>query len=313
MTDIESYSPKAYIYLRVSTDYQTQVDKNSFETQKRHCLDLCAKNKIEVGKIIQQVASGRKPRKELMDMINNDLNNGDFLVVYDISRLARSKEIVSSIAEILKTKNCRLLTVIEEIDTFKDDSSLIMHASIAEKESKKIAERVKSGIETKKLRGEHLGNLPYGYKFVDGKGSPLVKDDEQQKVIEMIRAWRAEGKSAYAITIQLNRRNIPTPKKSKTDAWNNKTVQLILERDDSKLLMKGKKSWYLKNQDDEETAVNEKGDDDIMKQDNVLITKYEEKPLFFLRALVFKRRLEFMLTGEEILELEKEDLIRLLK
>ena len=339
------HEPVAYIYLRVSTKYQTQADRNSFETQKRLCIELCEKHKIPVAKIIEQVKSGRKVRHELVNVINKELQKTDAIVVYSISRFARNQKQAHTLVDALTSKKCRLLTVTERMDTADDDKMLGIFAWVAEMESREIAERVRVSLQTKKLRGEHLGNVPYGYKFLEGKGSPIVKDDEQQKVIEQIRAWRAEGKSLYEITNRLNREQVPTPKRTKSGGWNGRSVKLILERDESKLLVKGKRSWYIEKEkqereenpetfEEKETVDDTSEEEESSDEDNT--TKETEpptetskelvppnviqspqidlgkKPLIFLRALLTKRREEFGISEEEIRGLEKEDIIELL-
>lgn len=242
------HEPVAFIYIRVSTEYQVQTDSNSVETQKRLCMELCEKKNIPVSKIIEQVKSGRKDRAALVNVIKNDLTRGDVIVVYSISRFARSQKQVHDLVDCLRRKKCRLLTVAENMDTMEDDRFLGIYAWVAEMESKQIGERVKVSLQSKKLRGEHTGNIPYGYRFLNGKGSPLVENEEQMKVLAMMREWRQTGKSIYEITTRLNTQQIPPPKKTKTGGWNDRSVKLILERDENSILKRGKRSWYLEQE-----------------------------------------------------------------
>jgi len=309
------HQPLAFIYIRVSTAYQIQTDSNSFETQKRLCMDMCEKKNLPVAKIIEQVRSGRKDRKELVNVVKNELTKGDVIVVYSISRFARSQKQVHDLVDILMKKQCRLISVAENMDTIDDDKLLGIYAWVAEMESKQIAERVKVSLQSKKLRGEHLGNLPYGYQFQEGRGSPLVLNEEQQKILRMMRAWRAEGKSIYGITKRLNAQQVPTPKKTKINGWNELTVKNLIQRDDSKILTRGKRSWYEKQEQTEEPT-DESPDEptsETTPATGVREMNLEQKPAIALRTMLMKRRQELGLLEEEIRELSKQDMIEILQ
>jgi DNA invertase Pin-like site-specific DNA recombinase len=282
-------------------------------------MEQCNKKNIPISKIIEQVRSGRKDRKELVNIVQNELTKGDVIVVYSISRFARSQKQVHNLVDVLMKKKCRLLTVAENMDTLEDDKFLGIYAWVAEMESKQIAERVSVSLQSKRLRGEHLGNVPYGYHFLEGKGSPLVKNEEEQRVIEMMRAWRKEGKSFYEITHKVNQMQIEPPKRRKDGwGWNDKTIKLIIERDDSKILLKVKRSWY-RDQDqptEEETVIEtfERLPTPTVEREKLPDTDSDlsQKPVIVIRSMLMKRRKEVGLTEEEIRALSKEDMIEIL-
>lgn len=330
--------------MRVSTDYQNQIDSNSIETQKRLCTEMCERKGIPVLKIIEQVKSGQKYRQELVDIIEKELKKGDAIVVFSISRFARTQRMTHNLVDTLKKKKCRLLSYCENMDTLEDDKFLGLYAWAAEMESKQISERVKLCMSSKKLRGEHMGNVPFGYKFVEERGSPLEVNPEEQELLQKMRDWRVnERVTYYEISRRLNVSGIPAPKSKKLGGWSLNSVRKLIERDDSKILMLGKRSWYaahcpqtieIETTTDivaEDTTKEETGDlrDPASEQEVPVPTPQEptasqsaepvvpnmnlhEKTIVFLRALAMKRKDDLGLNDAEIKELSREELLLLL-
>lgn len=318
----------AIIYIRVSTEYQTKADSNSIETQKRLCRDLCERKGIPVAKIIEQVKSGRKDRRELIDIVEKELKRGDAIVVWAVSRFARSQRTTHNLVDTLAKKKCRLLSYSENLDTSEDDKFLGLHAWIAEMESKQISDRVKMSLASKKMRGEHTGRVPFGYRFVDGKGSPLEQDPEKMALVERMREMHEKEKmSFHAISQRLNAEGILSPTGQKLCGWMSKTVKQIINRDDSAIRTLGKRSWYMENDPDQvqgmefqetvtETTDSTSNTQSITKEETAPPddnkAKLPTKSAAVLRALVMKRKYEFGLTDNEIREMSAEDLALIL-
>ena len=72
------------------------------------------------------------------------------------------------------------------------------------------------------------GQIPFGFVVVDRR---LVKCDEEQQVIGLVRQQRRNGLSLREIAEDLNRRLIPTKNHG---VWQANTVRNILERVESK-------------------------------------------------------------------------------
>lgn len=320
----------------MSTEYQVQVDSNSSEMQRAACYRLCEEKQLHVKRTIEQVKSGRKYRQDLFDIIQKEMKAGDSIVVYSISRFARKQLHAHNLLEILRKKKCRLLSVTENMDTSKDDSTVGLFAWLAELESRQIASRVKSALEEKKRRGEHFGAMPFGYMYSDGKGSPLIENPEEMELLQRLRKMRnEEGMTFSQIARKLNREGIPTPKKKEVCGWLEVTVRKIITRDDSKIPLKGKRSWYSnkeasqvveeENSSEEEVeeptmdfpeeknspgATHEETDPD--SEEPPLENSLEKKPLVMLRAMLMKRKVEFGLEDSDIKELSRENILELL-
>lgn len=315
------FKPAAIIYIRMSTQYQVQTDSNSSEMQRSACHGVCQRNDLFVKKVIEQVKSGRKYRKDLFDVIQNEMRAGDSIVVYSISRFARKQLHAHQLLEILKKKKCRLLSCSENVDTFKDDTIVGLFAWLAEIESKQTSARVKSSIEAKRLREEHIGALPYGYRYSDGKGSPLEICPQEMNTLARMRHWRGQENKSYSwISRQLNNELIPMPKKkTETGGWIDATVKKLIHRDDSKILMKGKRSWYLARvedlSDNESSDVPEVEEGDKDKEEVDLKCPDPElakKSLPLLRAMLIKRKDDFALSTDDVRDMSREDILSIL-
>jgi IS30 family transposase len=84
----------------------------------------------------------------------------------------------------------------------------------------------KLGIHDKGARKRAItqGQIPFGFDYKNGK---LEKNQEEQKVIRLIKQLRSNGLSFRGIAKELNKRLIPT---KKDGIWQGSTVSTILSR-----------------------------------------------------------------------------------
>ena len=90
-----------------------------------------------------------------------DLNNGDILIVSELSRLGRSVSEVIDIVDHMGKNNIRLICIKEKIDVSESDINstimLTLFSLLAEVERKLISMRTKEALSAKKLQGQKLG------------------------------------------------------------------------------------------------------------------------------------------------------------
>ncbi len=122
------------------------------------------------------------------------------LVVYSLSRLARSTRDAITISERLDRAGADLLSLSERIDTTTAAGKMVfrMLAVLAEFERDQIAERTRTAMQYKKSRGEFVDALPYGWR-IGADGVHLESDPAGQVVIGAARALRAQGLSLRRI------------------------------------------------------------------------------------------------------------------
>ncbi len=73
-------------------------------------------------------------------------------------------------------------------------------------------------------RDRYQGQIPFGFDYKNGK---LEKNQEEQKVIRIIKQMRLSGLSFRGIAKELNKRLVPT---KKNGIWQAGTVSTILSR-----------------------------------------------------------------------------------
>jgi len=86
--------PKAVIYVRVSTEEQTQ--NYSLESQEKECRAYAQRHNYEIDKVFREegasgkTIAGRPVLKELLAYSSNKKNNLSFILVYKYDRWARN-------------------------------------------------------------------------------------------------------------------------------------------------------------------------------------------------------------------------------
>jgi DNA invertase Pin-like site-specific DNA recombinase len=119
-------------------------------------------------------------------------NEGDIFVCYSLTRLARNLDISLKVYSYLKEKKVFLYAVKDSLDSRNRQSKLHfqMLSMFSELEADLIKDRVKSGMEMKKEKGEIVGRPPYGWMLEDGKQSNFIPNPKEQEVIQLMKNLR---------------------------------------------------------------------------------------------------------------------------
>lgn len=151
------------------------------------------------------------------------------LIVYSLSRLARSTKDTIAIGEKLDKAGADLVSLSEKIDTTSAAGKMIfrMLAVMAEFERDQVKERTSMAMAHKKSKGERVGTIPYGFDLADD-GVNLVRNETEQAVITMISELRGRGLSYRKIAAELESQEILT--KGGEKIWAHATIRKICER-----------------------------------------------------------------------------------
>jgi DNA invertase Pin-like site-specific DNA recombinase len=213
-------------YARVSSVGQATVGV-SLEAQETRLREAGA---VQV--FVDAGRSGRKMknRPELEAALRAvEAAPGSTLVVYSLSRLARSTRDALDISRRIDKAGARLVSVTESIDTKSAMGRCFfaVAAAFAQLESDQASERTIEGLSVLKAKRMKLGGArPYGYDVVDGR---LVPNAGEQKAIKLMRRLKAAGRSLTEIGDELRARGIRS--RSKSGLWQKTTVFDILARD----------------------------------------------------------------------------------
>ena len=195
-------------YIRVSTEGQAQ-DGVSLEAQRAKIEAWAMLNDYELVAVrVDAGISGKgMANRPGLQAALSDCRKGSALVVYSLSRLARSTKDTIEISERLAKSGADLVSLSEKIDTTSAAGKMVfrMLAVLAEFERDQISERTTTAMQFKKAQGERVGAIPYGYGLADD-GVRLQDNIEEQAVIRQARELKASGLSLRKIAVELQRR-----------------------------------------------------------------------------------------------------------
>lgn len=221
----------AIAYVRVSTNDQAEHGV-SLEAQSARIKQYCELNGITLtAEYVDAGLSGKRAdnRPELQAALEHVCKVGGILVVYSLSRLARSTKDTLAIAERLEAAGADLASLSERIDTTSAAGKMVfrMLAVLCEFERDQIAERTSAAMQHKRRRHERVGEVPFGYDLA-ADGVQLVENAAEQSVLSLINELRGAGESLRAIAAELNRRGVQT--KNGRPAWSHSTIQSLVNR-----------------------------------------------------------------------------------
>jgi site-specific DNA recombinase len=218
-------------YRRVSTAGQAEegVSLDAQEAKARAWAEISEAEEVIV--FTDAGISGKKAdnRPGLQDALS-ECRRGDVLLVYSLSRLARSTKDTIEIAETLERKGADLVSLSEKIDTTTAAGKMVfrMLAVLSEFERDQVSERTTAALAHKWSRREKLGgDVPFGY-VLEADGS-LSEERKEQDAIRLMQELRGGGHSLRAIGRELEARGVST--KQGRNHWHPQQVSAILKRE----------------------------------------------------------------------------------
>lgn len=224
----------AVAYLRVSTQAQADLGV-SLDAQKAQIQAYCAFNGLELSAVYCDAGlSGKRAdnRPELQRALDAACRCRGVLVVYSLSRLARSTKDTIAIADRLRSAGAEFASLSEKIDTQSASGKMIwqLFAVLAEYERNQISERVSSALQHKKRKCERVGTIPFGFDLA-ADGISLVTNDDEQETLHLIRDLRSAGQSYHQIAATLTASGHRT--KHGGTKWVHTSVRSIFKRSES--------------------------------------------------------------------------------
>jgi DNA invertase Pin-like site-specific DNA recombinase len=196
-------------YARVSTDGQV-TDGVSLDAQQARIRAWCEANGYNlVGLHLDAGLSGCRSdnRPGLQEALISACKQKAAVVVYSLSRLARSTKDAIVISERLARNGADLVSLSERIDTTTAAGKMVfrMLAVLAEFERDQVAERTKGALGHLRIQGKRIsGRIPYGYDL-EHDGQNLIPNPREQEGLLLIQALREKGlgrrRIAAALTI----------------------------------------------------------------------------------------------------------------
>jgi len=229
---------KAYAYLRVSTVGQA-VDGVSLAAQRSKIKSWCELNdhSLSADSIFSDKGksgsklNGRPELQKLLKAIRKHKSKRSVLVIYSLSRLARSTKDAISLAEMLDKSNCDLVSLSENLDSTSASGRMMFRllAVLGEFEAELVGERTRAALQYKRSRGERIsGKIPFGYDLCDDGIALIENKSEQATIREILKMRYKQGETLQGIADRLSWKGIPT--KTGLTKWSHASVQKILNR-----------------------------------------------------------------------------------
>lgn len=181
---------KIIAYSRISTD------KQDLEKQKHLIYEYATKNRVLIDDFIEVEASSRKDSKfRKIDELLEKLNNGDTLLVAELSRLGRNMLETLNIINTLSEKGIKIIFIRQpELSTTASHGKLLfaIYSYFAETEREFISIRTKQGLKAAKDKGKLLGR-PKGSKNKKQRILDPYKDEIKQYMkigLSMHSVWK---------------------------------------------------------------------------------------------------------------------------
>jgi len=185
-------------YVRVSTSEQ------EVEAQKAAINEAAAREGVKVSRFVEEVISSRKAERKIYEVVHG-LKEGETLIVYELSRLARSIGEVFEIVQEIKRRKASLWVLKPEIRTGIGGNDLLADmlvfalSTAAQIERDLISERTKNSLRAKRAQGVKLGRP-------EGKGRKVEEAAAKKKVVPeaLIESYKNRILTAAAIARLLN-------------------------------------------------------------------------------------------------------------
>ncbi len=202
----------ACCYVRYSSDKQQQ---QSIEYQLEKIKAFCDKHQIILREIYKDeaVTATSDARPSFQKMIHESEYKGwDYLIVYNLSRLARNVEDQMFYQKLLRQKGIMVISVEEKFDDSPEgDLFNLITAGINEYYSKNLAKRSFGGVLQNANRGQVIGGMPpLGYDV--SKDKYYVINEKEAKAVRIIFEKYMEGWSYQRISRHLNDLGFQTKK-----------------------------------------------------------------------------------------------------
>ena len=164
-------------YIRVSSDKQT------VENQRLAIHDYCQRNKLRVDDFIKvEMSTRRTPTQRRIDELLDRLQEGDTLIVAELSRLARSVGQIATTVDTLIKNTVKVIIIKENLLLngrldMNTKATLGLFSILAEIERDMISERTKEGLRRARAEGKLLGRPKgtIGKSKLDGKEEEIKK------------------------------------------------------------------------------------------------------------------------------------------
>jgi len=223
-------TPRAVVYLRVSTDDQS----TGLEVQRAACRRWVEAQELEVGpEWVDEGRGGSLPPEKRAGLLSalGALGKGDVLVIHKRDRLARDV-VVAGMVEALAKKAGATIACADGTPNGDSPGEWLARAMqdvFAQYEVMLIRLRTALALQRKKAKGRCIGGkTPYGWRR---RGCMMEQHPEEQVGRLRILTLRAQGLSYRKIIDCMEEEGHP----ARSGTWHVSTIQRVLEYEPAKV------------------------------------------------------------------------------
>lgn len=230
---------KAIGYVRVSTVEQAE-EGVSLDSQREKIKAYAALHGLELVTIwADEGLSGKRAdnRPGLQRALDQVCKQRAVLVVYSLSRLARSTKDCITMSDRLGRSDADLASITEKIDTTSSMGRFFftLMAALAQLERDQISDRTTAGMAFLRKELRRISrHVPFGFEVAGGvkvkdggEGETLRPNADEQATIAVMRKAREKGRSFKAIADHLNANGVASKSGGK---WYASAVRSVLGR-----------------------------------------------------------------------------------
>jgi len=217
--------------VRVSTDDQAK-EGVSLNNQKAKIIAYCQLKDLELREIVEDAGiSAKNLRRQGVQKVLRLARKKeiDAVVVYKLDRIFRSTVDALETTKAFDKWGVSFHSIEETLDTRSAMGRFFftLTAALAEMERRLIGERTKAALAHKRSKSEKTGgDIPYGYDLTPQ--GLLTQNNDEQRVIRIIRKLHGQGFSLRRICSELEREGYKT--KRGNAAWHPETIAHIIRR-----------------------------------------------------------------------------------
>jgi site-specific DNA recombinase len=205
---------RAVLYCRQSDSGGDGVESLSIESQELR-LQQYAKSRGWSVIAVERDADLRgwqdeDERPGLAAALRRAEEDGDVLLVWDLSRLARKLRIQENIVARLADAGVEIASLNEPWASAPMFRQIL--GAVAEERTRQMSVDIRRSLRQRAQTGLWHGIVPYGYVRPAGKNQRLVIDEEKASVGSEIFERVAAGANISDVALELSRRGVPTPR-----------------------------------------------------------------------------------------------------
>ncbi|MBD65429.1 MAG: hypothetical protein CME62_09495 [Halobacteriovoraceae bacterium] len=209
---------KIGFYIRVSTQEQAENPEGSIRNQRERLEQMVKMKNFEgnFGEVIHvyidEAKSGKDTNRAELKRMLRDIESGtiNLVMASELSRISRNIQDFAKIWDLMKSLNCKFLSLRENFDTTTAAGEMVMFtlANLSQFERRQVSERVSANFLARAKRGlSNGGPTPPGYKIIEGKPGYLAIDEDEAPTIKKCFEYFLAEETLASAARRLNQEN----------------------------------------------------------------------------------------------------------